>query len=374
MGAWLGARRGRWAAAGLFVVVAAGWLALMWFGIGGHDDTDVFVESQPPPGLAERFYPPEGWAWGLIHVGKSPVQRYGVVGAVGTPRAQVLILPDYGESAETWFETVRDLNASGATVWVLDGVGQGGSARLTRHRDLGEVTSFEDDAASVRAMIDLVIQLQPNAPLVILGEGQGAMIAARAVETGVQPAALVLSSPRCQGGPPAGRWLKALGLGDLRAPGDLGWRRDGPDAFAAHRTHDRLRGVAAHLWQVANPDLRMGGPSLDWLTAARQLEDETVAAAPRIRVPVLDIEPSATTCLPLPTGTVRLSLLDADPALELENDAHRGPWLSAIQDFIAAQAREPIPPPLEITHRNAPFQGGRASVASRPKRKRVQER
>ena len=345
-GAWLGTRRGRWAAAGVFVAVAAAWLALMGFWIGGHDDTDVFVESRPPPGLAERFYPPEGWAWGLIQVGKSPVQRYGVVGATGTPRAQVLILPDYGESAETWFETARNLNGAGFTVWVLDGVGQGGSARLTRHRDLGEVTSFDGDVAAVRAMIDLVIQPQPTVPLVILGEGQGAAIAARAAETGARPAALVLSSPRCRSGPPAGRWLRALGLGDQRAPGGSGWRRDGPDAFAAHRTHDRWRGAVGHLWQLANPDLRMGGPSEDWLVAADRLQTQTRADLGRIHAPTLVSAPAGSPACAAPPAATTLSLARADPALELEDDARRNAWLAAVEGFVTAHVGPPAPPPM----------------------------
>src|SRR5262249_31672451 len=105
----------------------------------GHDSRDGFADSRPPPGLAERFYPPEDWAWGFLQVGDAPAQRYGVAAPPVTPRADVLILPDYGESAETWFETARDLTASGYVVWVLEGVGQGGSGRLTGHRDLGHV-------------------------------------------------------------------------------------------------------------------------------------------------------------------------------------------------------------------------------------------
>ena len=148
----------------------------------GRDDRAAFVESAPPPGLAERFAPPENWAWGEIEVGDAPVQRYGVAAATGVAKAQLLILPDYGESAETWFETARDLTAAGTTVWVLEGVGQGGSGRLTGRRDLGELTSFDTDVAATQAMIDLVIRPTAQRPLVLMGEGVGAVVAARAAE------------------------------------------------------------------------------------------------------------------------------------------------------------------------------------------------
>jgi lysophospholipase len=57
-------------------------------------ERDAFLDSRPPPGLAQRFYPPAGWAWGLIQLGDGPAQRYGVSGPAGAPRAEVLILPD----------------------------------------------------------------------------------------------------------------------------------------------------------------------------------------------------------------------------------------------------------------------------------------
>ena len=47
----------------------------------------------------------------------------------------------------------RDLRASGYTVWVLEGVGQGGSGRGGKGGP-GEVSTFDADAAGVRAMID----------------------------------------------------------------------------------------------------------------------------------------------------------------------------------------------------------------------------
>src|SRR5580658_3756695 len=132
----------------------------------GHDPRDAFADTRPPPGLAERFYPPPNWAWGLLQANEdAPVQRYGVSAPDVVAKGQVLILPDYGESAETWFETVRDLNAAGYIVWVLEGVGQGGSARLTGHRDLGELKSFEPDVAGVRALIDHVIRPTIDRPL-----------------------------------------------------------------------------------------------------------------------------------------------------------------------------------------------------------------
>ena len=66
--------------------------------------------------------------------------------------------------------------------------------------------------------------------------------------------------------------MRRLGLGALRAPGAHGWDRADPpgprDSPAAIR----------HAWQTANPDLRMGGPSLSWLSAFGELDHDMAAA------------------------------------------------------------------------------------------------
>ena len=33
---------------------------------GGQGSLAPFTDSRIPPGLEQRFYPPEGWTWGLV--------------------------------------------------------------------------------------------------------------------------------------------------------------------------------------------------------------------------------------------------------------------------------------------------------------------
>jgi lysophospholipase len=327
-------------AVALALVVAAVTFAVI--GAVGHDSRDAFVDSRPPPDLAERFYPPENWAWGAVQPEGGSIQRYGVSAPSVYSRADVLILPDYGESAETWFETARDLNAAGYTAWVLEGVGQGGSARLSGHRDLGELRSFDGDLAGVRGMIDSVIRPAPGRPLVLLGQGVGALLAARIAETGEAPTGVLLSAPLCTPATPAGTMV-SVGLGAIRAPGGDTWARLGPDDFASHRTHDRLRGAVTHAWQTANPDLRLGGPSLDWQAALARLQRDAEAGAGRLRAPTLLIDDGKPRACLAPPVAVRRSLVGADQALELEDDRWRGPWFAAVLDFIGDLPKAPSP-------------------------------
>ena len=76
-----------------------------------EDDRAPFAESRTPAGLAARFFPPDGWAWGYLQLGDGPVRRYGVAAPRVAPLAEILIVPDYGETAETWFETARELSS-----------------------------------------------------------------------------------------------------------------------------------------------------------------------------------------------------------------------------------------------------------------------
>jgi len=133
--------------------------------------------------------------------------------------------------------------------------------------------------------------------------------------------------------------LKGLGFGAVRTRGAAPWRRDGPDDFAGGRTHDAWRGAVTHAWQTANPDLRMGGPSLDWQAAFVQLRDRTLADQARIAPPTLILEaerPSA--CITLP-GAERRRIPGAARAMELEDNRRRQPWLSAVEQFLAKTRR-----------------------------------
>jgi len=301
----------------------------------GTDPREAFADSRRPPGLADRFLPPEGWAWGYLQLGDDgPVQRYGVSSPAIVPRGSVLILPDYGETAETWFETAGDLNRAGYTVWVLEGIGQGGSERLSARRDLGHLKSFDGDRRGVRAMIAEVIRPGTSrGPMILMGQGVGALLAARSVEDGALPAGLILSAPPCQRSDDGGL-LRTFGFGLARVSGGQAWRAEQADDRTSGRTHDRWRGAATLAWQKVNPDLRMGAPSLDWQRAFADLQDRAIRDQGRIHLPTLLLDANQpASCIAI-TGAYRRRIAGGGPALELEDDARRGPWLSAIQVFL----------------------------------------
>ncbi|MGR4864070.1 alpha/beta fold hydrolase [Caulobacter sp. LARHSG274] len=314
-----------------------------------------FADSRTPPSLAERFQPPAGWAWGYVRVGDGLVQRYGVSAPRRAPRGQLLILPGYGESAEGWFETARDLNARGYTVWILERQGQGGSERASHWRDLGHAGSFSPDVAATQAMAKAVIRPTGRVPFVVLGQGDGALVALRALEEGLQADGAILSSASFDiADPPRpkaqfvrlARWARGLKLGFLRYPGQGGWKRDGPDGFGARLTHDRTRGAVQPAWALANPDLRMGAPSLAWYAAFYDAVDAIGRDLKRVATPVLmlnageDVKalapPRTAVCAALSRCTA-VAFPTARHALHLEADPVRDRWLEAVADTLRAR-------------------------------------
>lgn len=314
-----------------------------------------FAETRTPPALDARFYPPQGWSWGFVRSGEGLVQRYGVAAPPVAPRASILILTGYGESAEAWFETVTELTAQGFTVWVLERQGQGGSERGTPWRDLGHVESFDPDVAVVRAMVNGVIRPKEDAPLVVLGHSEGGLVGLRAAQQGVAMDGLVLSSPafglRALPRPRAefARFtpaMRALRLGWISAPDQSGWRREGPDGFQSGLTHDPARGKVQAAWMLANPDLRMGGRSLGWFTAFFDASDAAARDIPRSAVPTLMLDagkdrvvtasPQTRLCEAM-ADCRETGYADAGHDLHMESDAIRKPWMAAIVDFTRAR-------------------------------------
>lgn len=325
-------------------------LLLLLAACGGGDGGAPFVESRIPPALGPRFWAPEGWAWGLLKIGDAPAQRYGVSSTPVTPQAQILILTGYGESAEVWFETATDLNARGYSVWVLERAGQGGSERFVLPRDLGHAPDFNGDIRAVKTLTQMMAAGSPGAPVIVLGHADGGLIAIAAIEQGAPAEGLILSSPSFASGHPLEGLRAALvkaGLGRIPADWKRGWRRDGPDARGIGLTGDSLRGGIGKAWQIANPDLRMGGPSLGWLASFQATSKAIQPGLPGLETPTLLLRGDADGFVYAETQTrvcqamarCRLyGLKGGRHALHLEREAIRTPWLAAVDSFVRTRA------------------------------------
>lgn len=288
---------------------------------------EAFVAPRLAPGAPARAWPPQGWAWGLIRIAQRPAQRYGVSAPANAPIGDIVILPGYGESAEWWFETAKDLNREGYTVWVLDGEGQGGSGRYTLQRDLGHTPDFGHDVEGLKALIQRVIRPAPDRPVILIASGTAALTALAAAEGGVTVDRMILSGPSelsvGDDGFPA--TAASLGLTTLRASGGSPWRRDTQARTPREKT--------ALGWAVANPDLRMGGPSTGWLKARQALKAAALKpeALARVDAPVTLMTAGASgtlSCDHIAHCMVRPLL--ARLPYHIEDDHVRAAWIGAL--------------------------------------------
>lgn len=295
-----------------------------------------FAESQVPPALTPRFYPPEGWAWGFIGVGDKPVQRYGVGSTRRVPTATIVVVPGYGETAEMWFETASDLIDDGYTVWILDRAGQGGSGRYVAPRDLGHVPTFDPDIAALREFVRVVVRPAPDTPLVLLSHADGVVVALGAVRAGMKVDGVIASSPQLANVDPGRRLLGSVRRSDTPPPGWKPWSRETPDDRAAGSTHDAWRGKVGQAWRLANPDLRMAGPSLGWTKAYEAASRLAETGAAQTRTNVLMLNPTSSAdalCKRLPQCRFE-TILGARAAMHLEAAEWRAPWLKVVTAFI----------------------------------------
>lgn len=251
-------------------------------GACGEDAGEAFVDSRTPPSLPPRAWAPDGWTWGVIRIPDTPDIRYGVAAPPGRPLGHIVFVTDYGEPAEAYFESARDLLARGWAVWTLEPHGQGGSGRFPGPRDVGRSAGFERDAGALRILVAGVIRPPSDAPVVLAAEGSGALIALLALEAGLPASAALLWRPDLDAveEPRMADLLTGAGLGLLRAEGEAWSRPTG--------RLDR-RSLVGRAWQTANPDLRLGGRGFSWLQAEHAAVRRATAAGAleRIRTPVV---------------------------------------------------------------------------------------
>jgi lysophospholipase len=99
-------------------------------------------------------------------------------------------------------------------------------------------------------------------------------------------------------------------------------------------------------WQLADPDLRMGGPAWEWIVAAdaarREALDARALAAIRLPMTVLQAQPAGLAgalCARAPDCRVQAEAASPLPR-HLAPDPVRTAWLAALTGFVEARIAE----------------------------------
>jgi lysophospholipase len=195
------------------------------------------------------------------------------------PKGMIAIFPGRTEVIEKYGRVVADLARAGYGAALIDWRGQGLSDRptgLPLRGHIGDFAEYQQDVAAFRAVLDQVAG--DAAPRYLLSHSMGGCIALRALITGFPARACAFSAPMW-GLPVSTALAQAVRLATSTlglAGGDL---REIPGAGVKFRLWENVfddneltRDLETYSWmqeQVARHEaLRLGAPSLRWLTAA----------------------------------------------------------------------------------------------------------
>jgi lysophospholipase len=248
----------------------------------------------PAPFHAEIAGAPEG-ARAFWLTASDGVRLRAVVWSGGR-RGTAVVFPGRTEFAEKYGRVAGALVARGFAVAVIDWRGQGLSDRPPLSPMLGHVDDFRDYQRDVAALLDLVHELALPEPTHLFAHSMGGCIGLRTLLERSDFRAAVFSAPMWRLHMKAAtRELTArmtrlayfAGLGGRLTPG----ARPEPTAIAIGFEGNALTSdpqvFAWCLGQItAHPELGLGGPSMQWTSAALQ-EMARLAIAPLPVLPTL---------------------------------------------------------------------------------------
>ena len=197
----------------------------------------------------------------------------------GPSRGTILIATGRAETAEKYFETIRELLSRQLHVVIFDWRGQGASARQLSDRDKGHIADFADYQRDLDAVIEKVLAPYCPKPWFALGHSMGGAIFLAHAHRGNSPfARMVLSAPMIDlvlRFPNLARWavhlLTGMGLGSTYVPtgGRLHIAAKGFGNNPLTTDRARFERMAAIL--ARNPQLSIGDPTIGWVRAAFKL-------------------------------------------------------------------------------------------------------
>lgn len=214
----------------------------------------------------------------------------------GGTRGTAVIFPGRTEFAEKYGRVARALVARGFAVLVVDWRGQGLSDRQAANAMLGHVEDFREYQRDVAALLDLAAELGLPAPFHMVAHSMGGCIGLRTLLERGAFASAIMSAPMWRLHMKAAtreitarvtRLANLAGLGGRLTPG----ARPVPTAVAVGFLDNALTSdpevYAWCLGQItAHPELSLGGPSMQWTSAALQ-EMARLAIAPLPSLPTL---------------------------------------------------------------------------------------
>ena len=220
---------------------------------------------------------PDGAVVGTVKTADDVTLRYARWAPPPGRKGTVCIFPGRAEFIEKYFETVRDLQARGFAVAILDWRGQGLSERLLADRQKGHVKDFYEYGLDMDAFMNQVVLPDSPPPYFALAHSMGGAIVLRACHDGrrwfdrVVLSAPLIALPRNKLTGVAGTTLtlmKLIGRGNAYVPKMENFVI-GRDKFIGNvLTSDPVRFARTVATMEAEPRLMITAPTMNWANAA----------------------------------------------------------------------------------------------------------
>jgi len=316
--------------------------------------TDVLFESPGNP------VPPNHFA-GYFTSFDGMKLRYAVFRSGSqVPSGTIVLLPGRNEPIEKYFETIRDLNAMGLWVAVMDWRGQGGSPRLLKQSPRrGHARRVRDYERDLDLFLEHIVLPDTKLPFFILAHSMGALIALKAApRLANRIERMVLISPFVgAAGLGIPNWLLKL-LANAATFFGFGWIQFSRDTLLDRSfkgntiTSDPMRFARNQAIAQSHPQLGLGPPTARWISIMIDaIEDVmTMDHLRKIEVPSLVIAPNNDQIVPYErleelSRKFRAGKLLTIPGSEheilQERDIFRQQALAAINAFIPGSDADP---------------------------------
>ncbi len=238
------------------------------------------VDLQPAPLFAEIAQGPAGGAAHWVHTSDGLRIRAGHWSPEGEAKGTVLLFPGRTEYIEKYGPAAAEFAARGYATLTVDWRGQGLAGRMLAERRLGHVGHFTDFQKDVQALTTLAKQLDLPRPWHLVGHSMGGAIGLRALIEGLDVNSCCFTGPMwgIQIPPLMRPLVRALGgiapflrLDERLLPTTALEQYVQITPFEGNTlTTDPEMYKLMHAQLAAQPDLALGGPTIQWLRVSLQ--------------------------------------------------------------------------------------------------------
>lgn len=219
------------------------------------------------------------------------------------PRPWVIISPGRVEHYRKYQEVMLEFAAQGYNVAALDHRGQGYSDRLTGRHEQGHVQDFNDYVQDLAALVEQLKPQMAGQPAVLLGHSMGATIASLYLARYAHPFKAAAFSAPMMGinthpwpAAPARLMVRVGARLNQRVQPARPWYFPGMKDYEAlafgdnELTHSEQRYEFFTQMYLADPQLRVGGPTWQWINQGLAGAEMAITEAGDIQIPVLVLQ------------------------------------------------------------------------------------